>query len=128
MNKLTVTGIVVGALVFGGGAGAMITNTVAEHNLEQAEFKHKNDLETVEVKYGEQIQYCHSALRMSDQSIGDLSNYFEASNAYVANLPHPGFQLDQNLAEQTRNLREVYLETDWGQTVQSLKGSCGYAQ
>ena len=128
MNKLTVTGIVVGALVFGGGAGAMITNTVSEHNLEQAEFKHKNDLETVEVKYGEQIQYCHSALRMSDQSIGDLSNYFEASNAYVANLPHPGFQLDQNLAEQTRNLREVYLETDWGQTVQSLKSSCGYAQ
>lgn len=128
MNKLAVTGIVVGALVFGGGAGAMITNTVAEHNLEQAEHEHKTELDNMRVEHGEKIGYCHSALRMADQSLTDLSNYFEASNAYVANLPNPGYQLDHDLAEQTRNLREVYLETDWGQTVQSLKSSCGYAQ
>lgn len=128
MNKLAVTGIVVGALVFGGGAGAMITNTVAEHNLEQAEYKHKAELETLRVDSGRQIGYCHEAIRMSEQSIGDLSNYFEASNAYVANLPHPGFQLDQNLAEQTRNLRDVYLTTSWGQDIQAVKYGCGYGQ
>lgn len=89
MNKLTVTGIVVGALVFGGGAGAMITNTVAEHKVEEVKAEHSEQLATERASAEDKLGLCHEAIRLSEQSIGDLADYFEASNAYVANLPHP---------------------------------------
>ena len=128
MNKLAVTGIVVGALVFGGGAGAMITNTVAEDKLEKVEAHYQDKFAQVRLDNASTLADCHEAIRMTDQSIMDLSDYFEASNAYVANLPHPGFQLDQNLAEQTRNIRDTYLTTDRGQKIQAVKERCGYGQ
>ena len=127
MNKLIAGGVITGTLLFGAGAGAMITNTVAEHKVEEVKAEHSEQLATERASAEDKLGLCHEAIRLSEQSLGDLAEYFEASNAYVANLPHPGYQLDSNLAEKTRVIRDVYLNTGWGQEIQDVKIACGYS-
>lgn len=125
MNKLIATGVVVGALVFGGGAGAMITNTVAEHTKEAEISKIKAENSARAVKDGQMMSSCREAYAKTHSALIEFADYFDTADAYF----QAGLDVEMDdavaIVKQTRNIRENYLETSWADDMKLLTTKCG---
>lgn len=126
MRKLLVGGMVAGALVFGGGVGYLVTDTVADSKAEEVKADYQESAEVVREslrQHREQVTQCQKYVDMSGEFLVEFEEYLIESSAYISE-EYPGFALDQSTAVATRALNDRYQNATWMSDFATNKELC----